>query len=171
MKFQRILTVPFPTDDPLQYTRALDQKVQAWNELIREYEGTPYEYLARIEEEKTDRAKIAFVRLNRHRLQNGNHLVLFGYTQFTKKHSQSKNLYRYQLDFGDFYLRLAEEYVAQHDPEGLTFDFRRFEELAKSSLRLYTKVVEVDGIVEKIEAQGKIEALRGLMEKVRRLSR
>jgi hypothetical protein len=29
----------------------------------------------------------------------------------------------------------------------------------------------VDGILEKIEAQGKIEALRGLLEKTTRLSR
>jgi hypothetical protein len=38
-------------------------------------------------------------------------------------------------------------------------------------LGLYTEVASVDGIVEKIEAQGKIEALRGLNDKVRRLNR
>jgi hypothetical protein len=31
-------------------------------------------------------------------------------------------------------------------------------------------VAQVDGIVEKLEAQGKIEALRGRAEKMRRLS-
>ena len=46
-----------------------------------------------------------------------------------------------------------------------------FDQFAKSALKLYTEVVQVDGIVEKIEAQGKIEAMRGLNEKVTRLSR
>jgi hypothetical protein len=66
---------------------------------------------------------------------------------------------------------LAKEYAAQEDPEGLTFNIEVFEQLANSALKLYTEVAEVDGILEKIEAQGKREALRGLMKKMRRLNR
>jgi hypothetical protein len=75
------------------------------------------------------------------------------------------------LDFGDFYVRLAKDYTAENDPEGLGFNLGAFEQLAKSALRLYTEVADVDGIVEKIEAQGKVVALRGLTERIRRLSR
>ena len=169
--FQRILQKPLPTQDPLDYIKGLDEKVAAWNELILKHRGTPYEYLARLEEERIDRAKVAFVEINRYRMKDGNQLVILGYGQLVTKHRQSKNLYRYLLDFGDFYALLAKEYAIQNDPEGLAFDQETFEQFAKSALRLYTEVAQVDGILEKIEAQGKIEGLRGLAEKMRRLSR
>lgn len=169
--FQRILQKPLPTQDPLEYIKGLDEKVAAWNEIMRKYQGTPYEYLARVEEEKIDRAKVAFVELNRYRMKEGNQLVILGYSQLVTKHRQSKNLYRHLLDFGDFYALLAREYGLQNDPEGLSFDRETFDQFAKSALRLYTEVAQVDGILEKIEAQGKIEGLRGLTERMRRLNR
>ena len=153
------------------YMKSLDDKVDAWNELVRKYQGTAYEYLARVEEERIDRAKVAFIEINRTRLADGNHVTILAYSQLVTKHRQSKNYYRHVLDFGDFYIRLAKEYMTENDPEGLTFDMNVYDQLAKSGLRLYTEVADVDGIVEKIEAQGRIEAVRGLTEKVRRLNR
>jgi tetratricopeptide (TPR) repeat protein len=169
--FKTILDQPLSADDPFDYIKGLDEKVNAWNELVRKHQGTAYEYLARVEEEKIDRAKVAFVELNRYRLTDGNQLTILAYSQLVTKHRQSKNYYRYLLDFGDFYVRLAGEYIAQNDPEGLAFELGAYEQLAKSALRFYTEVADVDGIVEKVEAQGKIEALRGQTEKIRRLSR
>ncbi len=151
--------------------KGLDDKVDSWNGLVKKHQGTPYEYLARVEEEKIDRAKVAFVEANRSRLADGNQITILAYSQLVTKHRQSKNYYRHLLDFGDFYVRLAKDYTAENDPEGLGFNLGAFEQLAKSALRLYTEVADVDGIVEKIEAQGKIEALRGLTERIRRLSR
>jgi tetratricopeptide (TPR) repeat protein len=170
-KFQHILAKPLPTGDPFKYIKGLDEKVAAWNALIRTYQGTAYEFLARVEEERIDRAKVAFVEANRYRLKDGNQLVILGYSQLVTKHRQSKNIYRFLLDFADFYVLLAKEYAAQYDPEGLNFDLNTFDQFAKSALKLYTEVVRVDGILEKIEAQGKIEALRGLTEKMTRLNR
>jgi len=169
--FKTILDQPLAAEDPFAYMKALDERVDAWNELVRKYQGTGYEYLARVEEERIDRAKVAFVEANRYRLKDGNQLTILAYSQLVTKHRQSKNYYRYLLDFGDFYVRLAREYTAQYDPEGLSFELPAYEQLAKSALRFYTEVADVDGIVEKIEAQGKIEALRGQTEKIRRLSR
>jgi len=169
--FLRILDKPLAGEDPFQYIAGLDEKVEAWNALIKKHQGTPYEYLARVEEERVDRAKVAFVEANRYRLKEGNQLTILGYSQLVTKHRQSKNIYRFLIDFGDFYELLAREYAAQFDPEGLVFDLKVFDKFAKSALRLYTEVVQVDGIVEKIEAQGKIEALRGLLEKMTRLNR
>ena len=97
----------------------MDEKVAAWHELVVKYQGTPYEYLARVEEGKVDRAKVTFVELNRHRIKDGNEMVVVGYTQLVTKHGQSKNVYQFLLDFGDFYALLAREYLAQYDPEGL----------------------------------------------------
>jgi tetratricopeptide (TPR) repeat protein len=169
--FQRILYKPLPSDDPFEYIKGMDEKVAAWNQLIGKHPGTVYEFLARVEEERIDRAKVAFVEANRYRLKEGNQIVILGYTQLVTKHQQSKNIYRFLLDFGDFYALLAKEYAAQYDPEGLNFDLKTFDQFAKSALKLYTEVVQIDGIVEKIEAQGKIEAMRGLFDKMTRLNR
>jgi len=169
--FQRIIGKPLPTEDPFKYIAGLDEKVAAWNQLIQKYHGTSYEYLARVEEERIDRAKVAFVEANRYRLKEGNQLVILGYSQLVTKHRQSKNIYRFLIDFGDFYELLAKEYASQYDPEGLNFDFNTFDQLVKSALKLYTEVAQVDGILEKIEAQGKIEAMRGFLDKMTRLNR
>jgi len=169
--FQEILNHPLPTEDPFEYIKGLDEKVLAWNELTLQYQGTPYEYLARVEEEKIDRAKVTFAELNRHRLKDGNHLVILGYSQLVTKHRQSKNLYWYLLDFGDYYVKIAKEYAALNDPEGLNFEPDTFDHLAKSALKFYTEVAQQDGTTEKIEAKGKIQSLQALMQKIRRLNR
>jgi tetratricopeptide (TPR) repeat protein len=169
--FLRIFDRQMPTDDPFKYIAGLDEKVAAWNQLIQKHKGTPYEYLARVEEERIDRAKVAFVEANRYRLKEGNQLTIVGYSQLVTKHQQSKNIYRYLIDFGDFYMLLAKEYASQYDPEGLAFDFKVLDQFVRSALKLYTEVAQVDGIVEKIEAQGKIEAARGFLEKMTRLNR
>jgi len=169
--FVRVVAKPLSADDPFKHMEGLDEKVGAWNQLIQKHQGTPYEFLARVEEERIDRAKVAFVEANRYRLKEGNQLVVLGYSQLVTKHRQSKNIYRFLLDFGDFYALLAKEYASQYDPEGLNFEFKAFDQFAKSALKLYSEVAQVDGILEKIEAQGKIEAMRGLLEKITRLNR
>jgi tetratricopeptide (TPR) repeat protein len=169
--FARIIEKPLATDDPFKYMQGLDEKVSAWNQLIQKHQGTRYEYLAREEEERIDRGKVAFVEANRYRLKDGNQLVILGYSQLVTKHRQSKNIYRFLIDFGDFYAVLAKEYASQYDPQGLVFDFKVFDQFAKSALKLYTEVAQVDGVLEKIEAQGKIEAMRGFVQKMTLLNR
>ncbi len=169
--FQGILSQPLSDRDPFEYIKALDEKVIAWNQLTAQYQGSPYEYLARVEEEKIDRAKVAFAEINRHRLKDGNQLVILGYSQLITKHQESKNLYRYLLDFGDYYVIIAKEYTAQNDPEGLNFDPNTFDHLAKSALKYYTEVSQQDGLTEKLEAQGKIQSLQALVQNTRRLNR
>ena len=98
-------------------------------------------------------------------------MTIVGYSQLVTKHQQSKNIHRFLLDFGDFYMVLAKDYASQYDPEGLVFDTKMLDQFVKSALKLYSEVAQVDGIVEKIEAQGKIEAARGFLEKMTRLNR
>ena len=169
--FLRIFDRTIPIDDPFKYIAGLDDKVAAWNALIKKNQGTPYEFMARVEEERIDRAKVAFVEANRSRLKEGNQLTIVGYSQLVTKHQQSKNIHRYLLDFGDFYLLLAKEYASQYDPEGLAFDSKVFDQFVKSALKLYSEVAQVDGIVEKLEAQAKIESTRAFLEKITRLNR
>ncbi len=169
--FLRIFDRAIPGDDPFKYIAGLDEKVAAWNGLIKKHLGTPYEFLARVEEERIDRAKVAFVEANRFRLKEGNQLTILGYSQLITKHRQSKNYQRHLLDFGDFYMILAKDYATQYDPEGLTFDFNVLDQFAKAALKLYSEVAQTDGVLEKLEAQAKIEATRGYLEKITRLNR
>jgi len=169
--FLRIFDRTIPTDDPFKYIAGLDEKVAAWNGLIKKHLGTPYEFLARVEEERIDRAKVAFVEANRYRLKEGNQLTILGYSQLITKHQQSKNYQRHLLDFGDFYMILAKDYAAQYDPEGLNFNLNVLDQFTKSALKLYSEVAQTDGVVEKLEAQAKIEATRGYLEKLTRLNR
>ena len=169
--FQGILSQPVSDRDPFEYIKALDQKVIAWNQLTVQFQGSPYEYLARVEEERIDRAKVAFVEINRHGLKNGNQMIIVGYSQLITKHQESKNLYRYLLDFGDYYVIIAKEYTAQNNPEGLNFDPHTFDHLAKSALKYYTEVSQQDGLTEKLEAQGKIQSLQAMVQNTRRLNR
>ena len=135
--------------------KVLDDVVLAWNALIREHEGTPLEYLARVEAERIDRAKVAFVELNRHRLNQGNELVVLGYSQLLSRHVRSKNHHRHLLDFGDYYVGLAREYSLRNDPQGLDFHIETFEGFARSAMKLYAEVAQQDGALEKLEAGAK----------------
>lgn len=170
-RFQAIKQVPITATTPVAYLQALDQQIAAWQELQRQYAGTPYETLAREEEERVDRAKVAFLELNRHRIEDGNESVILAYNQLITKHKESKNRPRYQIKLGDFYFTLAQEYVAQHDPQSLQFDPLTFEELGRAALRLYAQVAQEEGRMEKQEAQGKLEALQAYMARIGRLSR
>lgn len=156
---------------PVAYIQALDTLGQQWQELARHYAGTPYEALAQEEDEHIDRAKVAFIEINRHRIEDGNESVILAYQQLLDKHRDSKNRYRYRIELGDFYVALAREYAAQYDPESLRFDRRIFERLGQAALQHYVTVVQQDGTIEKLEAKGKLEALQAYMARVGRLGR
>lgn len=156
---------------PVAYIQALDDLGGQWRDVARRYIGTPYEALAREEEEHLDRAKVAFIEINRHRIQDGNESVILAYQQLLDKHSDSKHRYRYRLELGDFYVALAHEYAAQYDPESLRFDRQIFERLGQAALQHYAAVAQQDGTIEKLEAKGKLEALQAYMARVGRLGR
>jgi hypothetical protein len=172
LRFRELKSEPMPTAaTPLDYLKALDGRAAAWRKLAEEFAATRFESLARQEEERIDRAKVAFLELNRHRFEDGNTLVVLAYRKLLDKHGESKNIHRYRLDFGDFYVTLARDYVARVDPQGLDFDGSTFQELTRSALRLYAQVAQEDGVMEKLEARGKLTALEAYMATIGRLSR
>jgi hypothetical protein len=170
-RFQEIKQRPLTATTPVAYLQSLDEQIAAWQELQKQYVNTPYESLAQEEEERLDRAKVAFLEINRYRIEDGNESVVLAYRQLINKHKESKNVYRYQIEFADFYFTLAQEYVAQSDPQGLQFDSSTFEDLGRTAVRLYSQVAQEDGVIEKLEAKGKLEALEAYMAKVGRLAR
>ena len=156
---------------PVAYIQALDELGGEWRALAQRYAGTPYEALAREEEEHLDRAKVAFIEINRYRIEDGNESVILAYQQLLDKHRDSKHRYRYRLELGDFYVALAHEYAAQYDPESLRFDRQIFERLGQAALQHYAAVAQQDGTIEKLEAKGKLDALQAYMARVGRLGR
>ncbi|MGH7962312.1 MAG: hypothetical protein ACRERD_10905 [Candidatus Binatia bacterium] len=170
-RFQEIKQRPITATTPLEYLQTLDTQITTWQELQKHYAGTPYEALAREGEERLDWAKVAFLELNRYNIEDGNEAVALAYRQLIGKHRESKNFYRYQMEFADFYVTLAQEYAAQTDPQGLQFDLYQFEELGRAALRLYAQVAQEDGVIEKLEAKGKLQALEAYMAKIGRLGR
>ena len=155
----------------VEYVEALDTQAQQWRTLAQQYMDTPYATLALEEEERLDRAKVTFLAINRHRIEDGNESVILAYQQLIDKHQESKNRYTYKIALGDFYFMLAQEYTAQNDPESLRFETAIFEALGQAALRHYAVVAQEDGIVEKLEAKGKLEALEAYMAKIGRLGR
>lgn len=170
-RFRDLKQKPLATATPLDYLKSLDEQITGWQELQKQSPNTIYEGLAREEEERLDQAKVMFLLINRHRIEDGNESVVLAYNQLLSKHKDSKNYYRYQVEFGDFYFALAQEYVAQNDPQSLQFDSSTFEAVGRSALRFYAQVAQEDGIIEKLEAKGKLEALEAYMAKVGKLSR
>lgn len=169
--FRDLQQRPVTATTPVEYIEVLDRQIAAWQALQTQHTGTPYAALAREEEERLDQAKVTFLLLNRHRLEDGVASVAVAYDQLIQKHTESKNRHRYQIEYGDFYFTLAQEYVAQHDPQSLQFDSSTFEEVGRAALRLYGQVAQEDGVIEKLEAKGKLEALEAYMARVGKLSR
>lgn len=170
-RFHELQQRPISAATPVDYLKSLDERISGWQELWKQYAATPYESLAREEEERLDRAKVAFLELNRYRIEDGNESVVLAYRQLLDKHKESKNIHRYQIEFADFYGTLTQEYVAQADPQSLQFDSAIFEDLGRTALRLYAQVAQEDGVMEKLEAKGKLEALEAYMAKIGRLAR
>jgi hypothetical protein len=169
--FQEVRKRPIAVTNPVEYLKSLDEQIMGWQALETQHKGSIYESLAREEEERLDRAKVAFLEINRHSIEDGNESVVLAYRQLVEKHKDSKNNYRYQLEFADFYFALAQEYVAQTEPQSLQFSSSVFEDLGRTALRLYAQVAQEDGVIEKLEAKGKLEALEAYMAKIGRLAR
>ena len=170
-KFQELAQRPISATTPVAYLQALDDQAADWRALSQELSGTRYETLALEEAERVDAAKVTFLKLNRYQLQDGPESVIVAYRQLLNKHPESKNRHRYLIELGDFFLALAEEYVSRNDPEGLSFSGATFEELGRAALNQYAQVAQQDGVIEKLQAKGKLQALEAYMAKIGRLGR
>jgi len=144
-----------------------DEILKTWDFLTRKYKGSPYGFLALEQEEMADAAKIDFIVKYRHRIRDGENLVILGYNQLIAKHKESKNIYAHILKFASFYESYSREYATKNDPRSLSFNMEKFNRMANHALDLYGIVASKDGIPEKIEAKGMIKSFYAYVEKVR----
>jgi len=160
----------FPGKEPEAVLARLDKMIDSWEPLIRKYMGTPYEPLAREEREQLEFARVLFLEKNWFHRSKGKLLIHNSYRSLIKKHIESKNINRYFIKFGDFYARLAHEYAEEYDPESIHFNSKDFERLANYASELYEVPASKDGIAEKVEAKGKLDALSSYMNYVKELN-
>ncbi|MDP8248726.1 MAG: hypothetical protein P9M00_11350 [Candidatus Tritonobacter lacicola] len=147
-----------------------EYKIEAWRSMIDELKGTHYECLAREEEERAEENLIWFIGRNRDLIDNGTETLLLMLRQMTIKHAQSKKLNIHYLKFADFYRQLARECVNKNEPAGLYFDRARFNECVNSAMKLYRVVGQKDGVPEKLEAVGRLQAIQAYRDRINDMS-
>jgi hypothetical protein len=136
---------------------ALKVKLDAWGKLVERHAGTPYEAVARVEEERVERAAARAVVANRRALEDGAGAAERSLRFLIEKHADSKHLPDHILHLADLYADLARDYVIEHD-RPLAFDERAFVDRADRALDTYRKVATWDGAREKPEAQARFAA-------------
>lgn len=157
--------------DPQEQLLEFSKRVARWHELVEKYAGTPYESLAREEEERVEQGKIRFLLSFRGAIVNGNALVILAYQELINRHDQSKNIDRHLLDLADFYVFLSQEYLQVNDPERPDFNLATFRQYTDSALQLYGVIAkERHGKMERVEAKGRLMALKAFVNRVTTLA-
>jgi hypothetical protein len=144
---------------------ALRAKLDAWGPLVERSAGTPYESIARLEEERLERITARLVVEHRRLLEDGNATAERSLRFLIEKHADSKHLAAHVLRLGDLYADLARDYVDGHEAP-LAFVEAEFVRLADRALDTYRKVATWDGAPEKPEAQGRFAALEAYKSRV-----
>jgi len=137
---------------------ALRRKLDAWGQLVTRWGGTPYESLARVEEERLERTAASLVVENRASLEDGPAAAERSLRFLVEKHADSKNLPAHILRLGDFYAEDARNYAEQHE-HPLGFEEDEFVRRVDRALDVYRKVATWDGAREKPEGQARFAAL------------
>jgi hypothetical protein len=150
--------LPETGDGVEQQLVALRKKLDAWGALVTRCEGKPCESLARVEEERLERATAGLVVDHRRELEHGDETAEQALRFLIQKHADSKNLALHVLRLGDLYADLAREYLAAHD-RLLAFDQDEFVRRADRALETYHKVATWDGAKEKPEGQARFAAI------------
>jgi hypothetical protein len=136
---------------------ALKKKLDAWSALVARDTGTPYESLARVEEERVERLAAEQVVSHRRLLEDGDTTAERALRFLIEKHADSKELPAHILRLADLYADLARDYVETHD-RPLAFDEDEFVQRADRALDTYRKVGTWDGSPTKPEAQARFAA-------------
>jgi hypothetical protein len=155
-----------PEDGPdLETTLArMRAKLAAWDRLIMQTKGTPYEGICRREEEHAERRVLTTIIDNRTWLADGIETAVQSAAFLVTKHVDSRTAPTHVIQLADLYANLARDYVVAH-PEA-NFDEHVFSQQIARALEVYARISALDGIPEKPEAQAKLGALQAYHDKV-----
>ncbi|MEK7486907.1 MAG: hypothetical protein AABZ60_21490 [Planctomycetota bacterium] len=165
----QIFKIPVPRNDINAILDQFDRRDTLFKKLMTEYEDIDTSLVWR-ELERNTLSKIEFLRQNRLLLTQGTNRVIQGYQNLIRDHKNSEQIYRYLLSLADFYVLLAKEYLVYHPADTLAFQKEAFCQLTQPAIEIYRLIANVDGRLEKIEAQGSLVSLMALLEKYQILS-
>lgn len=163
-----IFKLPVPKNDLTSIVAQFDRRETLLKKLLEESTEDVDQSLLWRELERNLITKVEFIRQNRFHLPEGTKQILVLYQQMIREHKDSQNVYRHLLSLGDFYVLLAKEYLAYHPPESFAFKKEEFSQFTQPAMEIYRMVSNVDGRLEKIEAQGSLVALSALLEKYKK---
>jgi hypothetical protein len=163
-EFEQVKTSFYNRDSSLQERLSeLNKERKGWEKLIKKYQGTPYEYLAREEEERVEVASIKLL------ITQGakESIIIQAFQDLIARHQSSKNIDQHWLSLANFYFSRAREYATLYDPEGLQFDPKVFNRYIGAAGEIFARVAnERYGKWERIEAQASLEAIRAFATRI-----
>lgn len=165
----QIFKIPVPRNEIIAVLEQFDRRDTLLKKLMTEYQDIDTSIVWR-EIERNSLSKIEFLRQNRLIIPQGTPQVVQGYQNLIRDHKNSEQIYRHLLSLADFYVVLAKEYLVYHPADTLAFRKEAFAQLTQPAIEIYRLVANVDGRLEKIEAQGSLVALMALLEKYQVLS-
>ena len=157
-RFAEVSAMPEDGPDLRARLPAIARKLDAWNALVQQHRGTPYEGLALLEEEQLERRVADLLVRSRHDLEGGDETAERALRFLIQKHAESKELPAHVLALADLQAAIAREWLAEHD-RPLAFDEAQFLARVDRALETYRKVATWDGTPEKLEGQGRFAAL------------
>jgi len=149
---------PLEVVPPDQALASFEVRTAVLESLLRGSEGTHHVAVVREEIERNDLERARYFLSLRELLPQGDVRAIGELQRVTLRHPRSKNAARHLLSLADLYADLSIEYVAEHPPEGLSFDPVEFRDFVDSGARIYEMVAARDGTPEKLEASRRLEA-------------
>jgi hypothetical protein len=156
--------MPETAEDLERSLSRLRAKLVKWDGLIERTAETPYEALCRREEERIEQRLLALIIENRAWLEDGTDTAVRSAKFLITKHAESRNAPAHAMRLGDLYAELAQSYALEHAETD--FSATEFNAHVGSALEVYARIASLDGLPEKPQAQGKLDALEAYRKAV-----
>jgi tetratricopeptide (TPR) repeat protein len=160
----RAAELPERTDTLVDRIESLRTKLDAWDTLVRENSGEPYESVCRREEERVEGRLLATIIENRAWLDGGADMAIGSAAFMVAKHSESARAAAHALRLADLQAALARTYA--DDRTNGRLDEAAFGAHVAAAMEIYARIASLDGVPEKAEAEGKLRALESYRQTV-----
>lgn len=165
-RFSQVVDVVPDRSTPRTWERDIQTRIALLKDLIKEFQGTPYDSLLQVEKERAQMQLAQFYISMRFMRPYSMDDVNRQLKQNLEEHKNSKLLYTHYLMRADLQFDLAKQYTVLNDPEGPDFSLRDFQGFTNAAKADYSVVEQADGFDEKLEGRAKLNALDSFVERV-----
>ena len=152
--------------DPSLALATLDERILRWRQILKDFQGSPYESLAREELEAWQTQRLELLARTR-----GSDEALIACHELIEENRASKLYARHLIRLGDLYSEAARLELSRSRVTRASFDASRYDVLLDRAFAAYELAGEQRRPSERVEASKKIEALlaahRGALTHVR----